>query len=241
MRLLGRLPLRVLLGALVFGYMLASGALALWLRHWLQGPAWHAVALAALLPLPLLLYHVGRLLHPAHALFRALAGSVASYRDGDYSFGVAWDGSPELRELVASHQSLGDTLREQRLGLVQRELLLDTMVQNTPVAMLLVDPAVRIVHANVAARKLLGEGRKLEGQGFDALLAAAPEALRDAFARGGDAMFTVGDEDNEDIFHLSRRVFRLNGRRHELVLLRQLTAELRRQEVQTWKKVIRVI
>ncbi|MFX8891321.1 hypothetical protein ABTN09_20165, partial [Acinetobacter baumannii] len=35
--------------------------------------------------------------------------------------------------------------------------------------------------------------------------------------------------------------FRLNGRRHELILLRQLTAELRRQEVQTWKKVIRVI
>ena len=28
---------------------------------------------------------------------------------------------------------------------------------------------------------------------------------------------------------------------HALILLRQLTAELRRQEVQTWKKVIRVI
>ena len=59
-------------------------------------------------------------------------------------------------------------------------------------------------------------------------------------------MFTVGDSNdidssNEDIYHLSRRQFRLNGRRHELVLLRQLTAELRRQEVQTWKKVIRVI
>jgi signal transduction histidine kinase len=38
-----------------------------------------------------------------------------------------------------------------------------------------------------------------------------------------------------------RGSFRLNGRIHELVLLRQLTAELRRQEVQTWKKVIRVI
>src|SRR3546814_7169132 len=54
-------------------------------------------------------------------------------------------------------------------------------------------------------------------------------------------MFTVGDEDQGDIYHLSRRRFRLNGCQHELVLLRQLTAELRRQEVQTWKKVIRVI
>jgi nitrogen fixation/metabolism regulation signal transduction histidine kinase len=115
------------------------------------------------------------------------------------------------------------------------------MVQNTPVAMVLVGPSGHIVHGNLAARRMLGEGRRLEGRGFDELLVDAPEALRDAFERGGDAMFTVGDADDEDVYHLSRRQFRLNGRRHELVLLRQLTAELRRQEVQTWKKVIRVI
>ena len=120
------------------------------------------------------------------------------------------------------------------------------MVQNTPVAMILVDPSHRVVHANLAARKLLGEGRKLEGQSFDALVALAPDALREALERGGDGMFTIGDDtdiDNssEDIYHLARRQFRLNGRRHELILLRVLTAELRRQEVQTWKKVIRVI
>jgi PAS domain-containing protein len=79
------------------------------------------------------------------------------------------------RRLVASHNALGDALREQRLSLVQRELLLDTMVQNTPVAMVLVDPSRRVVHANIAARKLLGEGHKLEGQDFDALLALTPK------------------------------------------------------------------
>ncbi|MGH8076622.1 MAG: sensor histidine kinase, partial [Lysobacter sp.] len=102
-------------------------------------------------------------------------------------------------------------------------------------------PSRRIVHANLASRKLLGQGRRLEGQSFDALLERAPDAVREAFERGGDGMFTVGDADNEEIYHLARRQFRLNGRRHELVLLRVLTAELRRQEVQTWKKVIRVI
>src|SRR5690606_28768152 len=176
---------------------------------------------------------------PMHSLFRALAGSVASYRDGDYNFSLASNVHGELSELVAAHNRLGDTLREQRLALVERELLLDTMVQNTPVAMLLIDPSRRIVHANLAARKLLGEGRKLEGQSFDALVAQTPDAMRDALERGGDGMFTVGDDSggtghdangNEDIYHLSRRQFRLNGRRHELVLLRVLTAELRRQE-----------
>ncbi len=237
---LPRLPLSVSFTAVALAYMAIAAALVLLLEPWL-GSRWLALPVAVALPLPLLLYHVRRLLAPAHSLFRALAGSVASYRDGDYSFGIRWDGRGELGTLVATHRALGDTLREQRLRLVQRELLLDTMVQNTPVAMLLVDPGGHVVLGNLAARKLLGDGHRLEGVPFAELLERVPEAMRDAFARGGDGMFTVGDEDDEDIYHLSRRLFRLNGRRHELLLLRQLTAELRRQEVQVWKKVIRVI
>ena len=175
------------------------------------------------------------------ALFRALAGTVASYRDGDFSFGITWDKASDLIELVDAHNALGTALREQRLALVQRELLLDTMVQNTPVSMVLVDAAHRVVLGNLAARRMLGEGRRLEGRAFEDVLASTDPAVREAFERGGDGMFTVGDADDEDIYHLARRSFRLIGRIHELVLLRQLTAELRRQEVQTWKKVIRVI
>jgi len=239
MRWRQRVPLRVQYGALAIVYMVLAAAASAWLVNLL--PMWAAIALPLAVLAPLLLYHVHRAFAPMYSLFRALAGTVASYRDGDYGFGLSWAGGDELGELVGAHNRLGEALREQRLALVQRELLLDTMVQNTPVAMLLIDPARRVVHANIAARKMLGEGRRLEGRAFEELLTAAPEALRDAFERGGDSMFTVGDADNEDIYHLSRRQFRLNGRRHELVLLRQLTAELRRQEVQTWKKVIRVI
>jgi two-component system, NtrC family, nitrogen regulation sensor histidine kinase NtrY len=237
---LPRLPLSVTFAILAAAYVVAGAALALWLAT-LVPEAWIAVVVTLALLLPLLVYHVRRAFAPMNSLFRALAGTVASYRDGDFGFGLSWRGKGELAELVAAHNRLGDALREQRLALVQRELLLDTMVQHTPVAMLLVDPHRRIVHGNLAARKLLGEGHKLEGQSFDALLERTPDALREALQRGGDGMFTVGDNDSEDIYHLSRRSFRLNGRKHELVLLRQLTAELRRQEVQTWKKVIRVI
>jgi nitrogen fixation/metabolism regulation signal transduction histidine kinase len=140
---------------------------------------------------------------------------------------------------------MGNVLREQRQALAQRELLLDTMVQNTPVSMLLVasgnDGMRRVVYANLAARKLLGDGRILEGRPFDALLQALPPQLREALRLGSDSLFTIRNDDDDQVFHLSQRDFRLNGRRHELLLVRQLTAELRRQEVQTWKKVIRVI
>lgn len=244
MRLRQRVPLSLQFAMLAIVYLVAGAMLAVVFVEWLP-PVWAALLAVALLS-PLLAHHVRSAFAPMNSLFRALAGSVASYHDGDFAFGLAWEGKGELGELVASHNALGQVLREQRIALVQRELLLDTMVQNTPVAMLLVDPSRRVVHANLAARKLLGEGRKLEGQALDALLQLTPEAVRDAFERGGDGMFTVGDDHdgdsgNEEIYHLARRNFRLNGRRHELILLRQLTAELRRQEVQTWKKVIRVI
>ena len=242
MRLLRRVSPGVLVTWLAVLHVAAAAALALWLQPLVADP-WIAWALAAGVVAPVLAWQVRRAFSPVASLFRALAGTVASYRDGDYGFGLSWDGGGPLGELVEAHNRLGEVLREQRQSLVQRELLLDTMVQHTPVAMVLVDPSRRIVHANLAARKLLGEGRRLEGRAFDGLLEEAPPAMREAFERGGDGMFTVGDAEgeNEDIYHLSRRIFRLNGRPHELVLLRQLTAELRRQEVQTWKKVIRVI
>ena len=227
--------------------LLAAIVLPLLLQHWLQEPVL-AGAATALLLVPLALWASRRALRPLHALFRALAGSVNSYRDGEYNFGIHWQGSDELGELVQAHTRLGDVLREQRQGLVQRELLLDTMIQNTPVAMLLIaaggDGERRVVFANVAARKLLHGGWKLEGQRFDELLASAPVEMREAMGRGGDSLFSIGSDDSdeeEQVYHLARRQFHLNGRRHELLLLRLLTSELRRQEVQTWKKVILVI
>lgn len=234
------MPLALVFAGIALAYMAAAAALAVALVALDLQRAWAAL-LAVALPAPLLVFHVHRAFAPMQALFRALAGTVASYRDGDYSTGLAWTGHDALAQLVQAHNALGVALREQRQGLVQRELLLDTMVQNTPVAMLLVDPSDHVVHANIAARKMFGDGHRLEGRTLAALLDGVPEAVRAAFEQGGDGLFSVGDADDEEVYHLARRQFRLNGRRHQLVLLRQLTAELRRQEVQTWKKVIRVI
>jgi nitrogen fixation/metabolism regulation signal transduction histidine kinase len=215
--------------------------LTLALDRWLPESPVLVGALAMLVGLSLALVLVRKQFGPMLSLFRALSGTVSSYRDGDFSFGLRWPRRDELAELVDAHNELGDVLREQRLGLVQRELLLDTMVQNTPVAMLLVAEGGPVVYANIAARQLLNEGRKLEGHAIGEILERAAAPLRDAIDRGGDGLFSVGAEDEEEIYHLARRSFRLNGRAHELLLLRQITVELRRQEVQTWKKVIRVI
>jgi signal transduction histidine kinase len=57
----------------------------------------------------------------------------------------------------------------------------------------------------------------------------------------GDGVFSVDHEDGIETYHLSRREFVLNRRRHLLIVLYRMTAELGRQEAEIWKKVIRVI
>ncbi|HEX8957905.1 MAG TPA: PAS domain-containing sensor histidine kinase [Burkholderiaceae bacterium] len=224
---------------IVFLLTAVAVCLPLLLLQWLP-PAW-AAAVSFVVLLPAAWLAARAQWEPMLSIFRALSGTVASYRDGDYSFGLRWDRHDELRDLVDAHNELGEVLRAQRLNLVQRELLLDTMVQNTPVAMLLVTDGGPVIFANLAARQMLNQGRRLEGMSLQDVLDQARPALREAMARGGDGLFTVGGEDEEEVYHLARRAFHLNGRAHELLLLRLLTTELRRQEVLTWKKVIRVI
>ncbi|WP_145479120.1 sensor histidine kinase [Stenotrophomonas rhizophila] len=234
--------------------VLALAAAGPWLLAYWMDQGWLVTLVSSVLLLALMWWTLRRATAPVRSLLRALAGTTSSYRDGEYNFSVYWPGNDELGDLVQAHRELGDVLREQRQGLVQRELLLDTMVQNTPVSMLLLanggDGVQRVVFSNLAARKLLHNGWKLEGQAVQQVLQTMPVELRDAIERGGDSLFAVrgpgdeaedGDEDDEQVYHLSRRNFHLNGRPHDLLLIRLLTAELRRQEVQTWKKVIRVI
>ncbi|WP_349744764.1 sensor histidine kinase [Roseateles cavernae] len=208
----------------------------------LSAPAALALTAALLLPLAWLIAH--GLSAPLARLLRALEGAVLSYRDGEFGSSIAADApgaSIEMQALMRLHQELGHALREQRQHLAQRELLLDTVVQNTPVALVLSDAGERVVYANIAARQLLAEGRSIQGADFSALLAEAPAALREAMQTQQDGLFSLELDGAEESFHLSQREFRLQGRPHRLRLLRRMTRELSRQEVASWKRVIRVI
>ena len=180
-------------------------------------------------------------LRPIRRLLRSLAAAVSSYRDGDLSLSMPVDRSDEIGEVLAAHNDLARALRAQRSELVQRERLLDTVTENSPVALILVDGHGRVVFANLAARHLLTAGRSFLGQDFAALLAQSPEPLRQAADSGRDSLFQVQIEGSEETFRLAQRSFQLQGRAHRLYLLERVTRELSRQEVGVWKKLIRVV
>lgn len=217
-----------------------AAALTVVLGRW-AGQPWLGAAFALLVALPVIVFVARALTAPVMRLLRGLQGSVVSLRDGDFSTSLAERRRDEFGDLVRAHNELGRVLREERQNLFQRELLLDTMVQNSPIALVLVDGGDHVVYANLTARSLLNDGRAMNGSSFGEIVAECPLPLRQALASGGDGLFSVALEHEEETFHLSQRGFRLHGRDHRMYLIKRLTRELSRQEVKTWKKVIRVI
>jgi len=202
---------------------------------------WLAAILALIVAVPLALWLGRRVARRATRVVQAVVDGISGIRDRDFSVTIASPGLVELDALVDAYNGLGGALRDERQTLYQRELLLDTVIQSTPLAMLLTNHAGVVIYSNVAARRLFGSGRKLEGRSVAAVVASARSPLKEAMLERIEGLYTVPAGDEQETWHLSCRRFVLNARPHDLLLLKQLTRELARQEVATWKRVIRVI
>lgn len=231
----GRLALVAVLGLLV-GVLLDAGFAVLIDRPLV------ATAAAIVVGLPLVLLVAELLARPLRRFLGALGDGLTSLRDGDFSLSLAQPRAlPESKRLAEAYNGLGQRFRAERQSLLQRELLLDTVIQATPLALVLTNDSGAVIYSNYAARRLFQQGHPLEGHSFNELLETSATALREAIAGGEDTLFTMRVGDEPEIFHLSLRRFALNARTHHLYLLKQLTRELNAQEVLIWKRVIRVI
>ena len=222
-------------GGLLFAAVITTAAL-----NTVIASAPVAALLALLVYSPFILLIARRWVRSLSKTVQAVGDGVASLRDRDFSMSIMRTTNDEVGALVDSYNALGDVLRRERQSLYQRELLLDTVIQATPLAMVLAAGG-RVIFSNVAAREMFSQGRRLEGMAFDDLIQAAPQPFQEAIAQGNDTLFTIERGGEHDVYHLSQRQFLLNQQTHHLYLVRELTREFSRQEVETWKKVIRVI
>jgi two-component system, NtrC family, nitrogen regulation sensor histidine kinase NtrY len=219
--------------------LLAAAGVAAAAARWLGSPPLVFLATLAL-GLPLGAWILSFVLKPASRVLEALRDGVAGFRDRDFSLHLAVDRRDELGQLVRLYNDVGDVLREERGNLIQREMLLETVLGATPTAIVLAQRD-RVFYANRAARELFVTEGRIEGKSFEAILGDCPPAMREVLASGRDALFSVEQGSEAEVFHLSRRSFELNGARHDLYLVKRLTQELRRQEVDVWKRVIRTM
>ncbi|MFB2649156.1 sensor histidine kinase [Shewanella mangrovisoli] len=177
--------------------------------------------------------------HLARSL-NALEVGLLNFNDNDFSVSIPANGEGQLKALAELFNDSAAKLRQERQYIYQRELLLDKVIQSSPNVMLLFNDHQKLMYANDAARHLFHIKGKMEGLSLDELLQDLPEALALALKQEKSGLFTMGEDDTET-WYLNRGQFLLNNQQHNLILLKQMTRELNRQEVAVWKKVIRII
>ena len=220
----GRLTAVVIL-ILVLEGLIAGGIMSL------TDDLWLGLSLSLLVGVPLGAWLVARLVRPLSRTLNGLHFGIASFHDHDFSVRLASHRTDELGDLARLFNEVGETLQNERLAVRSRELLLESALDSSPVAIILVNPLDRVVFSNLEARRLLTGGTRLEGRRFVAdIQENCPPAMRDMLSGDGDGVFSIDHENGIETYHLSRREFVLNRRRHVLVVLYRMTAELGRQE-----------
>jgi nitrogen fixation/metabolism regulation signal transduction histidine kinase len=168
---------------------------------------------------------------------QTLSNLLAALREGDYSIRArgAREGTA-LGEVLIEVNSLGETLRQQRLGAFEATALLRTIMSEIDVAIFTFDPERRLRLINRAGETLLGRpmdkllGKTARELGLDACFSGDDgEPLALTFP-GGSGRWGIG-----------RSTFREQGLPHDLLVLTDLSRTLREEERRAWQRLVRVL
>ena len=181
-------------------------------------------------------------------IMQTLLYGLRNLQDGDFSITLANNcnnKSQSQAEVITLFNQVIDKLRQEKQSLYQRELVLDKVVNASDVVTVLVNHRDTIIFSNRAAEHFFRR-KSLLGLSWDALLNESIPELSQHDDKDNAIIQLMLDDENmvtktEQSWHLSRHHLKLHGSRHQLTLLKPITQVMHQQELQTWKKVIRVI
>jgi two-component system, NtrC family, nitrogen regulation sensor histidine kinase NtrY len=215
------------------GIMLLCASIA---RSKLELFAW-----TLLLSLPMTLALAFFAVRPIRRILFAVSEGLLGFRERDFGLRLVAEREDEAGEVVKRFNALGEMLRREHHDTYQRQILVETVIEAAPMAIVLCNEANTVLLANVAARDLFSAGSRLDGQDFAEVLASWPEEVASAILRGDDSLLAVERDGARETLHASKRFFELSTQPHVLYIVKPLTRELVRQEIAVWKTTIRVI
>lgn len=179
--------------------------------------------------------------YPFSLLIESMETGLNCLRDDDFSISLTSLNYSEFKGSIDTYNQLADILRNERLELYQREILLDAIIQSTPMAIVLTTDTGIIVYNNNTARILLGHPSSLNSLNFESIYSKLPKDLREATENKQEGMYNLQVNDEKKIYHLTFQEFVINNQTHYLYLYKNLTAEVTKEELLIWKKVIKLI
>src|SRR5216110_3191803 len=174
--------------------------------------------------------------HVVHPL-QTMSNLLAALREGDYSI-RARGARPDdaLGEVLLEVNTLGETLRVQRLGAFEATALLRTIMAEIDVAVFTFDPDRRLRLVNRTGENLLGQPiDKLLGRNADDL------GLATCYDVDEDEPLTLSFPGGSGRWGVRRSTFREHGLPHELLVLTDLSRTLREEERRAWQRLVRVL
>jgi two-component system nitrogen regulation sensor histidine kinase NtrY len=168
---------------------------------------------------------------------QTLSNLLGALREGDFSVrGRSPRPDDALGDVMREVNTLGSTLREQRLGALEATMLLRTVMREIEVAIFAFDENRRLRLVNRAGERLLAAPpERLLGESADEL---KMEACIDGPAQTTlQAVFPGG----AGRFGVRRTRIRERGLPLELVVISDLTQALSEQELLAWQRLVRVL
>lgn len=168
---------------------------------------------------------------------QTLGNLLAALSEGDFSVrGRAPRGDEALGLAVHEVNQLSRTLREQRLGAVEATQLLRQVMAEIDVAVFAFDDDGRLRLVNRAGERLLARpAQQLLG------LRASTVGLSDCLEGPAPRVIDVAFPGGAGRWDLRRGSFRQGGLPHHLLVLSDLSRALREEELQAWKRLVRVL
>jgi len=144
--------------------------------------------------------------------------------------------------LISAFNQTSEKLRNERQHIYQREMLLDKVLNASPMVMILVDQRGKIVLTNNTAQQTFEINGSMLGLDWPQLVSSLAVEFQSALNSQGESIFTLTDKQGQQqAWHVTSSKVRIHQAQHQLYLLKTITQELSKQEVATWKKVISVI
>ncbi len=166
---------------------------------------------------------------------------VKCFEDNDFSITIQNKRHDELGRIIDAYNNVAQTIRKERMNLYQREIMLDTIIQQTPLALILTDMRGVVVYSNEAAQALFKQKEALDGIIFSTLIKALPDTLKKATIEKHQGLYSHQDQQHKIVYYLNCQMFTLNGAEHNLYLYKNMTTEISRQEIDLWKNAIRLM
>lgn len=168
---------------------------------------------------------------------RTLSNLLAALREGDYSIRARGSNQDDvLGEVLREVNSLGETLRLQRLGAVEATALLRKVMEEIDVAVFAFDGPGHLRLVNRAGERILNSvAKNLLGRSAGELGLA--ECLRGETPRIEQIAFPG----KSGRWEIHRGLFREAGLPHQLLVITDLSRALREEERLVWQRLIRVL